>query len=97
MRVFFVHHVTWSVNSVCHFFGKRRFDTEDNHERVLARDPHLRRVVAPQPPRLPAVGRQGLERWEVDLSAMTIGGLEKVGLARNVVRISPERQAERTR
>ncbi len=28
VRIFFVHHVTWSVNSVCHFFGSRRFDTE---------------------------------------------------------------------
>ena len=29
VRIFFVHHVTWSVNSVCHFFGSRRFDTDD--------------------------------------------------------------------
>ena len=29
VRVFFVHHVTWSVNSVCHFLGSRRFDVED--------------------------------------------------------------------
>src|SRR4051794_17696908 len=26
VRVFLVHHVTWSINSVCHFFGRRRFD-----------------------------------------------------------------------
>ena len=29
VRVFLLHHVTWSMNSVCHFFGRRRFETED--------------------------------------------------------------------
>ena len=29
MRVFFVHHATWSVNSVCHLWGKRPFETRD--------------------------------------------------------------------
>lgn len=28
-RVFLLHHVTWSVNSVCHFFGKRPFASSD--------------------------------------------------------------------
>jgi stearoyl-CoA desaturase (delta-9 desaturase) len=34
----------------------------------------------------------GLRRWEVDPSAWIIGGLERIGLAWNVIRISPERQ-----
>ena len=34
VRIFFVHHVTWSVNSVCHFFGSRRFDVEDHSTNV---------------------------------------------------------------
>ncbi len=29
VRVFLVHHVTWSVNSVCHFLGTRRFEVDD--------------------------------------------------------------------
>ena len=29
VRIFFVHHVTWSVNSICHIFGRRRFKIED--------------------------------------------------------------------
>src|SRR5919106_1399540 len=29
VRAFFLHHVTWSINSICHFFGRRRFDIED--------------------------------------------------------------------
>jgi stearoyl-CoA desaturase (delta-9 desaturase) len=34
VRVFILHHVTWSVNSVCHFFGRRRFDTDDESTNV---------------------------------------------------------------
>src|SRR6478672_3939132 len=29
VRVFFVHHVTWSVNSVCHTWGTRPYATDD--------------------------------------------------------------------
>ncbi len=29
VRMFLTHHVTWSVNSVCHLFGKRAFETND--------------------------------------------------------------------
>ena len=58
VRIFFVHHVTWSVNSVCHFLGSRRFEVEDQlHQRLLARPALAGRVLAPQPPRLPALGR----------------------------------------
>jgi stearoyl-CoA desaturase (delta-9 desaturase) len=35
VRVFFVHHVTWSVNSVCHFLGSRSFDTDDRFTNVF--------------------------------------------------------------
>ena len=34
VRIFFIHHVTWSINSVCHFFGRRRFDVEDKSTNV---------------------------------------------------------------
>ena len=35
----------------------------------------------------------GLRRWELDPSALLIAAMEKVGLAWNVIRIAPERQA----
>ena len=86
MRVFLLHHVTWSVNSVCHFFGRRRFDTDDTlDQRLLARPAVARRGLAPQPPRLPALGQHGLRWWEIDVSGLVIRGCERVGLAWNVV------------
>ena len=56
VRIFFVHHITWSVNSICHFLGRRRFETDDHHQRLLVGTPVTGRVVAPQPPRLPTLG-----------------------------------------
>ena len=34
VRAFFLHHVTWSINSICHYFGRRRFDVEDHSTNV---------------------------------------------------------------
>jgi stearoyl-CoA desaturase (delta-9 desaturase) len=35
VRIFLVHHITWSINSICHFFGSRRFDTDDQSTNVF--------------------------------------------------------------
>ena len=35
VRIFLAHHMTWSINSVCHFFGTRRFDVEDHSTNVF--------------------------------------------------------------
>ena len=61
MRLLVVHHVTYSINSLCHFFGRRRFDTGDESRNLawLALL-SLRRVVAQQPPRLPDLRRARL-------------------------------------
>jgi stearoyl-CoA desaturase (delta-9 desaturase) len=34
VRIFFLHHVTWSINSICHFYGRRRFVTDDRSTNV---------------------------------------------------------------
>src|SRR3954469_3899417 len=34
VRIFLLHHVTWSINRICHFFGRRRFDVEDHSTNV---------------------------------------------------------------
>jgi stearoyl-CoA desaturase (Delta-9 desaturase) len=97
VRIFFVHHVTWSVNSVCHFLGSRRFDTEDKSTNVFwLALPSLGESWHHNHHAFPRSAVHGLKRWELDPSALIITTMEKLGLARNVVRITPERQAERT-
>lgn len=97
VRIFFVHHVTWSVNSVCHFFGTRRFDTDDRSTNVFwLAIPSLGESWHHNHHAFPRSAQHGLRRWEIDLSALIIGALERVGLARKVVRIPASRQAERT-
>ena len=57
VRICVLHHATWSVNSVCHTFGRRPFATKDRSSNVaaLARAQHGR-VVAQRPSRVPAFG-----------------------------------------
>jgi stearoyl-CoA desaturase (delta-9 desaturase) len=96
VRIFFVHHITWSVNSVCHYFGTRRFDTDDRSTNVFwLALPSLGESWHHNHHAFPRSAVHGLRPWEIDPSALLIGTLEKLGLARNVVRISPERQAQR--
>lgn len=96
VRIFFVHHVTWSVNSVCHFLGSRRFATDDRSTNVFWLSlPSLGESWHHNHHAFPRSAVHGLKRWELDPSALIISILEKLGLAWNVVRISSERQAER--
>ena len=96
VRIFLVHHITWSVNSVCHFFGRRRFGTDDFSTNVFwLALPSLGESWHHNHHAFPRSAQHGLRWWELDPSALIISGLERVGLATNVVRISPERQAER--
>jgi stearoyl-CoA desaturase (delta-9 desaturase) len=94
VRVFFVHHVTWSVNSVCHFLGSRRFEVEDQSTNVFwLALPSLGESWHHNHHAFPRSAEHGLRRRELDPSAVVIGAMERVGLARKVVRIAPERQA----
>lgn len=98
VRIFFVHHITWSVNSVCHFLGTRRFATDDLSTNVFwLAIPSLGESWHHNHHAFPRSAVHGMRRWEPDPSGLIIGGMEKVGLAHNVIRISPERQAERLR
>ena len=100
VRIFLVHHITWSVNSVCHFLGTRRFQTDDHSTNVawLAL-PSFGESWHHNHHAFPRSAAHGLRRWErlLDPSALLIATLEKLGLARNVVRIAPERQQQRER
>jgi stearoyl-CoA desaturase (delta-9 desaturase) len=96
VRIFLVHHVTWSVNSVCHYFGSRRFAIEDRSTNVFwLALPSLGESWHHNHHAFPRSARHGLRPWEIDLSAMVIAGLERIGLATDVVRITPERQRQK--
>jgi stearoyl-CoA desaturase (delta-9 desaturase) len=96
VRIFLQHHVTWSINSVCHFFGRRRFEVEDESTNVFwLALPSLGEAWHHNHHAFPRSARHGLKWYEIDLSAALIGGLQKLGLAWNVTRIAPERQAQK--
>ena len=93
VRVFFVHHVTWSVNSICHFLGTRRFEVDDHSTNVFwLALPSLGESWHHNHHTFPRSAVHGLRRWELDPSAALIWAMERVGLAWNVIRIAPERQ-----
>jgi stearoyl-CoA desaturase (delta-9 desaturase) len=96
VRIFMLHHVTWSINSVCHFFGRRRFDVEDHSTNVFwLALPTLGESWHHNHHAFPRSAVHGLGRRELDPSAGVIRSLEKLGLVWDVVRIAPERQAQK--
>ena len=96
VRVFLLHHVTWSINSVCHFFGRKRFDVDDESRNVFWLAPlSMGEAWHHNHHAFPTSAFHGLKPWEraADPTGLVISGLEKLGLVWNVVRVSPERQA----
>jgi stearoyl-CoA desaturase (delta-9 desaturase) len=89
VRMFMLHHVTWSINSICHFYGKRPFESDDfsTNNWVLSivsfgESWHNNHHA------FPASAIHGIERTQFDLTGLLIATMEKVGLARNVKRVS---------
>ncbi len=91
LRIAFVHHITWSVNSICHMFGGRPFNTGDQSRNNWIfgflsfgegyhNNHHMFRRSA----------RHGLLGGQPDLSAWVIERLEQVGLVWDVSRPSEE-------
>jgi stearoyl-CoA desaturase (delta-9 desaturase) len=96
VRIFLVHHVTWSINSVCHFFGSRRFAVDDQSTNVfwlaalsMGESWHHNHHTFPRS------AFHGLRRWEIDPTGWVIRGMRRVRLAWNVVEITPERQRQK--
>ena len=77
VRIFLQHHVTWSVNSVCHFFGKRRFDVDDHSTNVFwLAIPSFGESWHHNHHTFPRSAAHGLKWWEIDPSAMFIAADE---------------------
>jgi len=97
VRIFFLHHATFSINSLCHFFGRRRFETGDESRNLLWLSlPTLGEAWHNNHHAFPTSARHGLRWWQLDPSAWLITALERCGLVWDVVRVTPERQLAMT-
>jgi stearoyl-CoA desaturase (delta-9 desaturase) len=96
VRMLVVHHVTYSINSLCHFFGRKAFDTGDESRNLAWLAPFtFGEAWHNNHHAFPTSFEHGMKRWQFDPSRYVIRGLEKMGLVWDVVRISPERQARK--
>jgi stearoyl-CoA desaturase (delta-9 desaturase) len=92
VRIFLVHHITWSINSICHFFGSRRFQTEDESTNVFwLALPSLGEAWHHNHHAFPQSAFHGLRWYELDPSGWLILALGRTGLAWDVVRVTPDR------
>jgi stearoyl-CoA desaturase (Delta-9 desaturase) len=96
VRMFLLHHATFSINSLCHFFGRRRFATADESRNLLwLALPTLGEAWHNNHHAFPTSARHGLRWWQLDPSAWLIAALARAGLAWDVVRISDERELDK--
>lgn len=95
-RVCVSHHITWSINSICHIFGSQDYKSSDDsrnnvffgflsHGEGWHNNHHA----------FPTSARHGLKWWQFDLSWVVIRTLEKMGLAWNVKLPSPKQLESR--
>jgi len=85
VRVFVTHHITWSINSICHVFGGREFVSDDH-----SRNNSLCGIFAfgegwhNNHHAFPTSARHGLRWWQFDTSWLVIRTMQLLGLAWNV-------------
>jgi stearoyl-CoA desaturase (Delta-9 desaturase) len=94
LRVFLYQHATFSVNSICHMFGRKEYRSRDEARNnwlvallVFGEGWHNNHHA------FPASARHGLSRSQIDVSWWVIRGLEKLGLVWNVKVPTAEQQA----
>jgi stearoyl-CoA desaturase (delta-9 desaturase) len=93
VRIFLLHHATFSINSLCHFFGRRAFATGDESRNLGWLAPlTFGEAWHNNHHAFPTSARHGLGRHQPDPGAWLINALERCRLARKVVRIAPGHQ-----
>jgi stearoyl-CoA desaturase (delta-9 desaturase) len=97
IRIFLYQHATFSVNSICHMFGRKDYRSRDEARNnwlvallVFGEGWHNNHHAFPASP------RHGLHRWQVDVSWWVIRGMEKLRLAWDV-KVPDAEQLERRR
>ena len=96
VRVFLLHHITWSINSICHFYGREAYKAKDESKNVWALSPvsfgeswHNNHHAFPWSARL------GIGRWQIDVGWYFIRALAAVRLIRDVKVPTAEQLAKR--
>lgn len=91
IRIFFLHHVTWSINSICHFHGSRDYPTNDKSTNVFwlsllsfGESWHNNHHAFPRS------ALHGINPRQIDISFFLIRMLEYLGLAWDVVQFTDE-------
>jgi len=94
VRIFFEHHVTWSVNSVCHVWGRQPYETHDHSRNnpivgvlALGEGWHNNHHA------FPTSARHGLKWWQFDSSWVIIRLMSLVGMASKLKTPTVERMA----
>src|SRR3954469_8396829 len=97
IRIFAYQHATFSVNSICHMFGRKDYRSRDEARNnwlvallVFGEGWHNNHHA------FPASARHGLGRFQIDVSWALIRGLERLGLVWNV-RVPSDGQLRRRR
>ncbi|NJC69417.1 acyl-CoA desaturase [Planosporangium thailandense] len=87
VRIAVLHHVTWSINSICHVYGERPFETRDGDKAsnfwplaILSFGESWHNLHHADP----TCARHGVDRGQIDLNARLIWIFEKLGWATNV-------------
>jgi stearoyl-CoA desaturase (delta-9 desaturase) len=103
VRVSLLHHVTWSINSICHTFGVEEFDVRDKSRNVnwlaiLSFGESWHNLHHSDP----TCARHGVLKGQIDESARVIRWFEKLGWAYDVrwpdeQRLTAKRPATATR
>lgn len=92
VRIALVHHITWSINSICHVFGTRPFESRDLSANVwwLA-IPSFGESWHSLHHAEPTAARHGVLKGQLDISALLIRTMERLHLVRDVRWPRPER------
>ncbi len=95
-RIFLLHHVTWSVNSICHFYGRRPYETTD-----YSTNNWLLAIISfgeswhNNHHAFPTSAVHGIGRGQIDLTGGLIRFLQRMGLVRDVKVASPKQLASK--
>ena len=96
VRMLVLHHMTYSINSLCHFFGRRDYLTEDHSRNLLWLSlPTLGEAWHNNHHAFPTSASHGLSWRQPDISALVIHGLERARLVWDVVRVPEERRVRK--